>query len=393
MDEQTRAVLQTAAALATVLREGPGEEVVARAERVLAEHVPADGTVTALTSALHVLMFADRPDRAELWCRGLAEQAADRQAAAWQARFTAVRAAAVLRSGRPLEAERLAARSLELLTPHDWGVHVGLPLSVLVSARTLLGRHEQAAAVLEQFVPESMYRTPWGLAHLHARGHHLLAVGSAQAALADFRTCGELVTAWAIDSPVLVPWRSASAQARLLMGEPEKARALVEEQLALPSAAAPRVRGVSLRVLAATLPAEERPPLLRESVALLRRTGDLGEVVLALADLVAAHRALGDTAAAAPRERQLLRLAQATGLTERFLPPAADPAAPAARPAELTGLLSEAERRVAELAARGHTNRQISRRLFVTVSTVEQHLTRVYRKLHVTRRAELPSFF
>jgi DNA-binding CsgD family transcriptional regulator len=115
--------------------------------------------------------------------------------------------------------------------------------------------------------------------------------------------------------------------------------------------------------------------------------------VLALADLVAAHRALGDTAAAAPRERQLLRLAQATGLTERFLPPAADPAAPAARPAELTGLLSEAERRVAELAARGHTNRQISRRLFVTVSTVEQHLTRVYRKLHVTRRAELPSFF
>lgn len=53
-------------------------------------------------------------------------------------------------------------------------------------------------------------------------------------------------------------------------------------------------------------------------------------------------------------------------------------------------VLSEAERRVAELAARGHTNRQISRKLFITVSTVEQHLTRVYRKLDVKRRTDLP---
>ncbi|MCX4784663.1 AAA family ATPase [Streptomyces sp. NBC_01221] len=52
-------------------------------------------------------------------------------------------------------------------------------------------------------------------------------------------------------------------------------------------------------------------------------------------------------------------------------------------------VLSEAERRVAELAALGHTNRQISRRLFITVSTVEQHLTRVYRKLDVKRRTDL----
>jgi DNA-binding CsgD family transcriptional regulator len=52
--------------------------------------------------------------------------------------------------------------------------------------------------------------------------------------------------------------------------------------------------------------------------------------------------------------------------------------------------LSDAERRVAALAAQGQTNREISRRLFVTVSTVEQHLTRVYRKLGVARRMDLP---
>lgn len=52
--------------------------------------------------------------------------------------------------------------------------------------------------------------------------------------------------------------------------------------------------------------------------------------------------------------------------------------------------LSRAELRVAELAARGRTNRQIAHELFITVSTVEQHLTSSYRKLRVKRRADLP---
>lgn len=52
--------------------------------------------------------------------------------------------------------------------------------------------------------------------------------------------------------------------------------------------------------------------------------------------------------------------------------------------------LSESERRVATLAARGFSNRQIATRLLITVSTVEQHLTRAYRKLGITRRQQLP---
>ncbi|MFD0428400.1 helix-turn-helix transcriptional regulator [Streptomyces zhihengii] len=53
--------------------------------------------------------------------------------------------------------------------------------------------------------------------------------------------------------------------------------------------------------------------------------------------------------------------------------------------------LSDAERRVASLAAQGCTNREIARKLFVTVSTVEQHLTRVYRKLRINSRSDLPA--
>jgi DNA-binding NarL/FixJ family response regulator len=52
--------------------------------------------------------------------------------------------------------------------------------------------------------------------------------------------------------------------------------------------------------------------------------------------------------------------------------------------------LSGSEQRVATLAAQGLTNREISAKLFLTVSTVEQHLTRVYRKLQITSRGDLP---
>jgi DNA-binding CsgD family transcriptional regulator len=51
--------------------------------------------------------------------------------------------------------------------------------------------------------------------------------------------------------------------------------------------------------------------------------------------------------------------------------------------------LTASERRVAELAADGLTNRQIAQALFVTTKTVEMHLGRVYPKLGIAGRTEL----
>lgn len=51
--------------------------------------------------------------------------------------------------------------------------------------------------------------------------------------------------------------------------------------------------------------------------------------------------------------------------------------------------LTETEQRVADLVAAGHTNRQIADALFMSVHTVEAHLTRIYRSLGVRSRTEL----
>jgi DNA-binding CsgD family transcriptional regulator len=47
------------------------------------------------------------------------------------------------------------------------------------------------------------------------------------------------------------------------------------------------------------------------------------------------------------------------------------------------------ERRIAELAASGMTNREIAATLFVSLKTVEANLTQVYRKLGIRSRAQL----
>jgi len=59
--------------------------------------------------------------------------------------------------------------------------------------------------------------------------------------------------------------------------------------------------------------------------------------------------------------------------------------------AAAAGSLTAAEQRVAELAASGLSNKQIARRLFVAVHTVEVHLAHAYAKLGVHSRAQLAS--
>jgi DNA-binding NarL/FixJ family response regulator len=52
--------------------------------------------------------------------------------------------------------------------------------------------------------------------------------------------------------------------------------------------------------------------------------------------------------------------------------------------------LTPSELRVASMAAEGKTNRAIAQDLFLTVKTIEAHLSSAYRKLDIGSRSELP---
>ncbi|WP_051826247.1 helix-turn-helix transcriptional regulator [Kitasatospora aureofaciens] len=384
--------------------EGPepsAEEVTADAELTLQCTRIGDTALESAMAALYALLHVDQPGQAAHWCDTLIAEATARRETTWRAVLTGIRAETAVRQGALADAERHARTALAVLPPEDWGVAIGIPLAARLVACTFTGRPEDAQGVLTQRVPQEMFRTRFGGQYLYARGQHYLAAGRLRAALEDFLRCGELMRARGVDRPALIAWRGGAATACLGLGLRERAGELIGEQMELSAPEHLRVRGSSLRTIAALNEARRRPALLWEAVTLLQEAGDRLELVGALADLSSAHHELGDYNRARMVAGRAVRLAQDCGapsLCERLLPypVVLDPAPPAdTGPADARtdaiATLSDAERRVAALAAVGYSNREIGRELFITVSTVEQHLTRVYRKLRISRRADLPA--
>ncbi|WP_326564139.1 AAA family ATPase [Micromonospora peucetia] len=342
--------------------------------------------------ALIAMIYADRLDLADDWCDRLGRNAATPRHPTPSATLAALRAAVTGRLGDLPRAEKLADEALSQLSPKGWGVVIGIPLAVRMRALTFMDELDAAAACLQVPVPPAMFETPIGLHYLHARGVHALAAGNPEAALADFQLCGQLMNRWRLDFSGLIPWRTESARSLLRMGRRQQAGKLVRDELARLRPVHVRHRAAALRVLAATEDGPDRIPHLRSAVRLLRQCGDRMELAHNLTDLGHAYQQAGDRQQARVTTRAARALAEECGI------PVLRPSVSTARRGDAEGRpdttvvihgLNDAECRVATLAAQGHTNREIAERLFLTVSAIEQRLTRIYRKLDVNSRGEL----
>lgn len=381
-----RSPLTRAGALLGSVLLGGEQNVLTLAEKVLQSARLDDRGVLAIGGTLMALIYAHRLDEAAASCDVLLAEESIGRAPAWRAVLLALRSVIALRRGRITEAERHVDTALSLISVESWSAAIGLPVSNAVLIKTAMGKHEEAAAWLEVPLPDATGKTLGGLHYLYARGRHYLATGRPHAALDDFQVCGDTMSEWGLCKVPIVPWAAGAAEALVVLGDREGARDLAGRALAALESDQDAIRGWLVRVLAMSgRTAAEGRDRLNEAADLFRRLPDSYELARTLAELAQAHRAMDEQDQARLVEQEALELAQDNGF-QPVKPTLAALWEPAAFE-RLTG----AERRVATLAASGDSNREISDKLYITISTVEQHLTRVYRKLNVGKRSDLPA--
>jgi DNA-binding CsgD family transcriptional regulator len=267
-------------------------------------------------------------------------------------------------------------------------------MRALVLAMLERGDRDGATAALAEFDAEvaGAARTV-PLARLgHARAAVALANDDPALARREAEALGAFEAQAGIDNPT-IPWRAVAAQAALRLGYEDDARALAAQQLDLARrwGVAGDV-GAALR-LTARIGAGDRIALLEEAVSVLEGASWRLELAAALCDLGETLRVAGrrrDAAVPLTRSAELAEQLGALALRARAYDSLASLGS-APRQHMFSGLesLTASERRVAELAAGGRSNREIAQELFVTPKTVENHLGRVYGKLSVAGRREL----
>jgi DNA-binding CsgD family transcriptional regulator len=349
--------------------------------RFLAEQT-AGSPIVPLAAA--VLTLADEVDRAENLLAGIRADAHARGSI--DAHLTALTWGSLLalRQGELRHAESDARTALELAERHEVVWTKVWSTAFLVQTLIERGAIEEADRLCEQAPLDRVLGSSAALHALLARGRLRLAQGRRADAIEDLRAAGDGVI---VNNPSYVPWRSMLALA-LAGVDPGEARSLVDAELARArELGQPRGIGIALRAHGLLVRGADGIALLSEAADVLRQSPARLELARALCDLGSTQRRAGQRSDSREPLREALELAQrcdAEPLAERareeLLATGAHP-----RRERLWGpdALTPSERRVAELAASGLTNREIAQALFVTSKTVGTHLGRIYQKLEL----------
>lgn len=279
---------------------------------------------------------------------------------------------------------------------HTWGTgKEGMRYHQAHLGEALVEQGELARAreVLDPGRPDPASETLGALLWWKAQTALLLAEGKSDEALAASQTLARRA-AW-MTSPVGVDHRPLMATALLRVGDQEAAEQVARDGLRTAEIwGAPGAVGAALRVLGEVRGAAGLDDL-RRSVEVL--DGSVSRLELAkslLAYGAAVRRDRQPKDAREPLERAY-ELAGACGSASLVELARTELAATGVRrrPADASGpdSLTPSERRVADLAAAGRSNREIAQELFVTPKTVEVHLSATYRKLGIGSRHALPS--
>lgn len=248
------------------------------------------------------------------------------------------------------------------------------------------------------------FTTTWGprsdarMIGLRAEAELALAEGRYDDALAASRTMAEVLEARGlrdVANPAWFAWRSLQARALDRLRRGPEALELLEAELERARAwGAPGPVGRSMRLIG-EVAREEGLPRLEEAVAVLEPSTARLELARALAALGGALRRARRPADAREPLRRALEIAAVCGAGGLVAHARAELHAAGARPRSTAlrgaGALTPSERRVADLAAAGATNRDIAEALYITPKTVELHLSNAYRKLGVRSRRDLPA--
>ena len=244
---------------------------------------------------------------------------------------------------------------------------------------------DEIVQLVEQIrLPPDFLNTASGAMLLETRGSLRVQRRENEAGVADLRAAGAINRALRF-GPSYSTWRSSLALA-LGPADRDEALALAHEELALAQETGlARTQGVALRTLGLL---EEGPAgieRLQQSIAMLDGAPARLERARSLVALGSALRRANRRADARTPLAAGLEAAHAcgaAGLTDRARSELE--AAGGRRARTVAGgveSLTASERRVAALAAAGASNVEIAQELYISLKTVETHLTRAYGKL------------